>query len=204
MRFPVFATDFLLIALAVSSVMFSAIYPNVNNFALSIISVGLCAAIAKRSHDAHADFEKTLSAIEGLEWTPVFFSAGSILMRFGGHEFIYSSSSGYEKNGVIPVGYSLTSGIKTKKQLEIRGTDAPGYPEISGDKKLFSKIKKEVLDFDKVHGVSLLQIDGGVARFSVCLGFSKARIPNEEKLDDMAKFLKDYLEFASIVIKKLD
>ena len=204
MRFPIFVTDFFFLLLAALSVVFAIIYPNVNNYAFSIIAAGLTVSMIKRSHDALTDFENALSTVENLVWKPLFFSTGSVLMKFRGEEFTYTSSAGFEKNGIIPVDYSLSVRTGIRKPLEIKGTQIPGNPEVSGDKKLFDKIKKETLDFDKKYGLSLLRVGEGVIRFSVCLGFSKEAIPKDKKLSDMSAFLKDYLQFASSVKKSLN
>jgi hypothetical protein len=204
MRFPFFMTDLLFLILAALSVALAIIYPNVTSYAFSIVAVGLTVSVIKRSHDAVDDFETTLSRVKGLDWKPQFLSAGAVIMHYRGREFTYTSSLGYEKNGTIPVEYMLSSQVKAKKALEIKGTNQPGIPGVKGDKKLFEKIKTETIEFDRKYGLSLLRAGDGLVRFSVCLGFSKEPLPKEQKLADMAAFMKDYLEFASSVADKLD
>lgn len=197
MRFPFFVTDAAFLALAIISVLLAFIYPNVTTYAFSIIAAALTVAMIKRSHDALDDFESSLSKIEGLEWKPVFLSAGSVSMRYRGREFTYRSSSGYEKDGAIPVEYSLSTQVRTKKALEVKGTDAPGEPEVSGDKALYAKIRKEIIEFDSKYGLSLLRAGDGILSLSVCLAFSRIPLPREQKLADMTAFVRDYLIFAS-------
>ncbi|HSB47471.1 MAG TPA: hypothetical protein VLD37_05635 [Candidatus Bilamarchaeum sp.] len=204
MRFPFFVTDAAFVALALVSVLLAFIYPNVTTYAFSIIAAALTVAMIKRSHDALDGFETSLSKIKGLAWKPVFLSAGSVAMTYRGREFTYRSSSGYERDGAIPVEYSLSTPVRTKKTLEVKGTDAPGAPEVSGDKALFAKIRKETLEFDSKYGLSLLRAGDGLLSLSVCLGFSKIPIPKEQKLADMTAFISDYLAFASDVAARLD
>lgn len=203
MRFPFFITDLAFLALAAVSVILAFIYPNINSYAFSIIAAGLSVAMVKQSHDALSDFEDSLSRIEGLVWKPEFLSAGSLVMEYRGGRFTYSSSSGHERNGVIPVDYALSAIVKPGRSLEVRGTDEAGRPSVSGDRALYRKIEKEVLSFDRRYGLSMLRIGGGLMAVSVRLGFSREEIPRDRKLADMTEFTREFLDFASAVKKNL-
>ena len=201
MRF--FVTDAILFLLSLLAILLAVIYPGLNNYALALIGAGVIVILYKKTGEACSDFEKSVAGIEGLGWKPVFFSTGTLELEYAGTKMYYSSTVKGERDDALPVDYRISTSSGKDAFLEVLGSDKPGEPEVKGDKKLYSRIKKPVTEFDAKYGLGYLQNKDGLLEFSVIIGFSKEPYPKDAKLADMTAFLRDYVSLVDSVRKSL-
>ncbi len=164
---------------------------------LAVVSPVLFVFLLLNKLEKVSSFRESAGRIEGLKWNSKFYSLGTLILDYCGKKFEYYSNVSGKNRDMISVRYFLKTGSKGKDFI-VHGNNGV----FNGDVDFLKKIRKEVVMFDNKYEINYIQRKGGMLELSVILNFRNGPAP-PNKMDSMAEFLRDFLDFALFLGKKI-
>ncbi|MBU0533116.1 hypothetical protein KKB44_06505 [Candidatus Micrarchaeota archaeon] len=204
-RYPYFITDAVLLLIFLAIVPITVIYNTVYNYATLLLAGAVLVFVLLNNRNKFLDFKNSIKNIRGLRsWETDFFSFGAILFDYKGQEIRYSSSVGATQKNYIPVNYTIELKNNKNTSFELnRNGKWLGEFQVKGNRKSLDKLKQDITLFNKKYAISHMSNSNGLLKISVTLDFIASEPAPADKLEDMAHFLKDLLEFGYNINKKI-
>jgi hypothetical protein len=190
--FPYFVSEAALTALGLMAIPVALLFQEAAFFALSAIAILIAGLLAALNLLRERDFSESVKRIKDFGgWDADFLSLGTLRLRYRGKEFRYRSMIGPAGES-IPVDYFISTPSAKAPAFDV-SSDGGALP--TGG--LPPRLRPAVESFSKAYPLRRLRLSGGLLEVTARLEFERGPPPSkEEKLEDMAGFLEDFLSFA--------
>ncbi|MBD3210770.1 hypothetical protein GF318_05295 [Candidatus Micrarchaeota archaeon] len=204
-HYPFFITEVVFLLLFLAIVPVSIFFNGPFSWLFALVAGIIFVVISVMDHQRYVDFAESVKSIKGLKnWETEFWSVGTLKFDYKGEKIRYSSCVGRSTPSVIPVTYNLQLENGSPVSFSLgQGGKWLGEFSAKGNRKFLDTIRQEISSFNKKYELRKMENHEGLLDISVKLDFVAHKPPPEDKLEDMSRFLKEYLEFGYTINKKL-